>query len=490
MNNKQLRWGVILSYLSQAISLLSGLIYTPIMLRILGQSEYGLYQLATSTISYLGILNFGFSSGYLRIYFRFKVADEDKKIANLNGMYIIIFTVISFATLICGLVVTLNVRLLFATGLTDSEFSKIQILMVIMILNLIITFISSVFDCYISAFNEFIFQRGLQVLKSLVNPFISLPLLLTGYGSVGIALVSFGLTFLSFGITTFYCLKKLNMCFRFREIDKKVFKELTNFTMYIFLSSVVDKINLSLDNFLLGRMVGTISVAIYGVGSQINGFYNMISSSIATVYAPTINTIVASSNDNDKLTDFFIKVSKPLFLILGIIWLGFVFFGKWFIGLWAGEGYLESYYVAIILMTGCYLPLLQVCGIEIQKAKNMHRARSIAYFVIALGNIGISIPLIRAYGPIGASLGTTISMLLGSGLFMNYYYSHRIGLHMKKYWFKVLSQCKYFLFPIIVGVVFAIINRSDLIFTLFFGLLFVSSFLAHLYLDKYDIVKK
>lgn len=44
----QRKSGVILSYLSQAIQILSGLVYTPIMLRILGQSEYGLYQLVYS----------------------------------------------------------------------------------------------------------------------------------------------------------------------------------------------------------------------------------------------------------------------------------------------------------------------------------------------------------------------------------------------------------------------------------------------------------
>lgn len=49
----QRKSGVILSYLSQAIQIVSGLVYTPIMLRILGQSEYGLYQLVYSVVSYL-----------------------------------------------------------------------------------------------------------------------------------------------------------------------------------------------------------------------------------------------------------------------------------------------------------------------------------------------------------------------------------------------------------------------------------------------------
>ncbi len=41
------------------------ILYTPVMLRLLGQSEYGLYQFAFKVVGYLGILNFGFGK---RIY--------------------------------------------------------------------------------------------------------------------------------------------------------------------------------------------------------------------------------------------------------------------------------------------------------------------------------------------------------------------------------------------------------------------------------------
>ena len=42
----QLRIGVLLSYINLGISCIIPFVYTPIMLRILGQSEYGLYSLA------------------------------------------------------------------------------------------------------------------------------------------------------------------------------------------------------------------------------------------------------------------------------------------------------------------------------------------------------------------------------------------------------------------------------------------------------------
>ena len=60
--------GIVIAYISEAIRICTGLIYTPVMLSILGDVEYGLYQLVASTVSYLSLLNFGFTGAYTRFY--------------------------------------------------------------------------------------------------------------------------------------------------------------------------------------------------------------------------------------------------------------------------------------------------------------------------------------------------------------------------------------------------------------------------------------
>ena len=48
MSRNQLRSGVILSYLNLGISFVIPFVYTPLMLNMLGQAEYGLYGIANS----------------------------------------------------------------------------------------------------------------------------------------------------------------------------------------------------------------------------------------------------------------------------------------------------------------------------------------------------------------------------------------------------------------------------------------------------------
>ena len=62
----QLSSGVLLSYVGQGLQILIALFYTPVILRLLGQSEYGVYQIAYSVMSVLSLFNFGFSNSYIK----------------------------------------------------------------------------------------------------------------------------------------------------------------------------------------------------------------------------------------------------------------------------------------------------------------------------------------------------------------------------------------------------------------------------------------
>mgnify|MGYP000864660821 FL=1 len=69
----ELKYGVIFSYISIGIGNIIQILYTPIMLRMLGQSEFGLNNLAGSVVSNLGLLSFGLGSAYMRYYSRYKI---------------------------------------------------------------------------------------------------------------------------------------------------------------------------------------------------------------------------------------------------------------------------------------------------------------------------------------------------------------------------------------------------------------------------------
>ena len=274
-----------------------------------------------------------------------------------------------------------------------------------------------------------------------------------GYGSIGMVSITTFLTFAVLITNVFYCFRKLHIKFKFKGFQARLLEEMWIFTFFIFLNQIIDQINWSVDKFLLGRLVGTTAVAVYGVGGQINTLYIQFSSSVSNVFIPKVNWIVAESNDAAQLTRLFTKVGRIQLMVLGLILSGFICFGVPFVKIWAGSEYDGSYIVALLLIIPVTVPLIQNLGVEIQRAKNMHKARAVVYLVIAIVNVFISIPLIKFMGPAGAALGTAISLIVGNIIFMNWYYQARIGLNMLYFWKEIAKVIPSLIVPFVVGVI-------------------------------------
>lgn len=451
MKINQLKAGAALSYISMGLGYIISLIYTPVMIRLLGQSEYGLYNLVASVVSYLGLLNFGFGSAYIRYYSRFRVKNDQESVAKLNGMFLIVFSVIGFIAALAGMVLTINTGTIFGSELTTNEIATAKVLMGIMVVNIAFSFPNVVFNSYVIANEQFIFQKLLNMIKTVANPFLVLPMLLAGYGSVGMVIVTTVLNVAVEIANIFFCLKKLNIKFLFHKYDFSLMKEMSVFSFYIFINMVVDEINWNVDKFILGRFHGTVSVAVYGIAAQLNVYYKYLSTTVSQVFIPRVNKIVSTTNDNNELTNLFTKVGRIQFILLAMISIGFLFFGERFIIMWAGINYKNSFIIAVLLILPVTIPLIQNVGIEIQRAKNMHKFRSWTYLFIAIANIFISLLLVENYGGIGTAAGTAISLIIGNVFIMNWYYHKKVGLDMLYFWRNIISFIPSLIIPIIIG---------------------------------------
>lgn len=431
--SKQIKAGAILGYVNYAVKMLIQLAYVPILLRLLGQAEYGVYQLVASVISYLSLLNFGFGGSYLRFYSQCK--GDKKKEDSLNGSYFIVFCIFAIIAFIAGIILTVNTKVVLGTKLTANELDLAQKLMFIMAINMAISFPISVFSAIVTSRECFIFQKVVELLKSVFNPILVIFALLLGYGSIGLVLASTVLTVIAAGINIWYVLVKINAGFDFHKFNMKLMREVGAFSFFIFLNSIIDQINWNVDKFLLGRFVGSVSIALYSVGAQINNIYIQISDMLATVVAPRVNVIAANEkNPLPKLSALWIKVGRMQAMLVLAIISGFVIFGKEFIVLWAGPEYGSAYYITLLLIIPVSIPLCQTLGVDIQRALNKHQYRSFVYAAVAIANLFISIPLVKIYGAIGAALGTTIALLVGNVLIMNIIYKKIIGLDVLEFW--------------------------------------------------------
>lgn len=449
MNQRKL--GTILSYLNILVTIVSQFAYTPIMLRILGQSEYGVYSLSQSVIGYLSLLNFGFSGSYLRFYSKY-VADGDTEGAKkLNALYILVF--VGIAALIClgGFFIIQNIEHIIGKKFDAQELALTRILMVILTMNMAVMMPNNAFHTFIFAQEKFIFSKGMELLRSIGNPLICLPILLLGYGSVGMSYVMLVLSIISIAMNIYYCVQKLKLGFIFKDINWKLLIEIASFSFYIFLWTIVDQLNWQIGRIILSNTSGSAAVAVFAVGTQFCMMFLIFSTSLSGVFVPSVYKLVHENDAAKKITDLMIKVGRLQFYIVFFIWLGFVVFGQSFIYLWAGPQYGDAYWVAILMMTPVIIALTQNIGIEVLRAYNKHQLRTWLHLFIAVVNVGLSYVLAEKYGVIGCSVGTCIATFLSSTVVANLIYTYIIKLEIGRFFAELLTMWKAVIVAVLVG---------------------------------------
>lgn len=440
MKLNQIKAGVIINYITVALGVVVSLIYTPFMIDKMGISEYGLYTTALAVVSNLSLLNMGMNSTYTRFYSRKKKENDEEGIRRLNGMVLTIYGVMAVLVLIVGGFLALNSHVVFGDKLTAEELEKMPLLVAILVLNVAITLPTGLFESMIVVNERFIFLRSLNVLKTVLNPVITIPVLLLGYRSLGMAVCTCAVHALYLLCCIFYCKGKLKAQVSLRTFDKVLLRSLLTFTIYVFMGVLVNQLNWSVDKYILTLLHGTVATGIYGLADQLNMYFITASNILSQGLVPRVHRIVATNNDNTELTRLFTKVGRLQFVLLMMIWLGFLAIGPYFITVWAnGKDMSQSefdqiYLIALMLMGSSIMPSIQVLGTEIQRAKNMHRFRAWLYLGVCVANILISIPLAQLYQGVGAALGTAITVLVGPGFIMNSYYKRKIGLNIGFFW--------------------------------------------------------
>ena len=467
----QLKWGVVITYGTLFLNIIISILYTPVMLRLLGPGEHGLYSTISSTMSWLSLLSLGVGASYIRFYSKYKVNNQEDYIASLNGLFLIFYSIVSTVTLVCGFVISQNLHFVFADGITASEYQTARILAIIVTIDFAIGFPASLFNAIIKAHENFIQVKLVNLMQCITTPMITLPLLLMGYGSVAMVAVTTSVNLFAYCLNIFFCFKKLHTKFKFSGFEKGIVKNIASFSLVVALNSVINMLNTSVDKMLLARFVGTVSVSVYTIGFSLYSYYSSFSSAIAGIMVPRINRIV-NQNTEDKqmlrkeLTEQFTKVGRIQFYIQMLMCTGILFFGKQFIFFWAGENYKNSYWVALLLCLACTVPLIQSTGAEIQRAQNKHRFRTILYVIMTSFNVILTIILCQLYGEVGAAVGTAIAMIAIDVIVMNIYYHKKLYIDIIYFWKNILKISKGLILPVAVGIIITAFIQINSVFEL------------------------
>lgn len=445
----QLRIGVLLSYVNLGLGNLIPIFYTPIMLSLLGQSEYGLYKLASSFTSYLTLISFGLGSAITRYLIKSREQEGKEAEQRILGLFTRIFQVISIAAFVVGTALVFSIDIFYSTSLSSDELSRMKILVFLIVCNTALSFLMTPQVSVVTAHEKFVFLQSMNIASTCVMPIINLVVLFFGFASIGMTVSSLVVNIIIRLCYYIYMRKVLNLKADYKKPPKHLLKEILLFSFWIFLANVVNQLYNATDAVMIGAVpaLATIGVAVYNVGGVFNGIVFSAAQGISSLLTPKVNKMVFNNASNEELTALAIKTGRLQCYIVSLIVCGFVAFGQPFIDWYAGSEYADAYWVAILMMIPNMIPLVQSVCLSTIIAKNKHRFRSLVYLGIAISNVVGTWFLMQIMGVVGAALMTGIALIIGQGFVMNWYYWKKIKLNIPRFWKEV---SKLYMIPVIM----------------------------------------
>lgn len=426
----QLKKGALLSYANIFLTNIIGLILTPFIIRSLGDSEYGLYTLIGAFVGYLSIMDLGLNNTIVRYVSKYRAENDKKGEENFLGTTMMIYVLISLIIVIAGIVLYYQLDRIFGDSLTLSEMEKAKAMFVILIFNLGITLPGGAFTAICNAYEKFVFPRALNIIKYLIRSLLVYVILTQGADSIGLVILDTVVNVATIALTFSYSYFKLKVRFRFKSFNKVMVGEIFTYSVWIFIFAIISQLQWKGGQMIIGMRLNTTEVAIYAVGIMLGTYYGAFSGAISNLFLPRATQMTVKKATHRELTNMMVKIARFSLFSLIIIFIGFVILGKEFIYLWVGDTYEKSYLIAIIIMIGYTLPLIQTFANSLLEANKLFKFKTLVYFLFLSAGTLIGYFIVTKHGVVSVIISLVSCWILAQ-IVMNVFYAKRLGLQIK-----------------------------------------------------------
>jgi O-antigen/teichoic acid export membrane protein len=428
--SRQIKGGVVIGYLSVAFNIIAGLIYTPWMVRQIGQADYGLLALAVSFISFVA-LDFGLGSAVTRFLCQYKARGDKEGAKKLLGLVYKLFLAISILVFMVLLITFIFIDNIYVK-LTPEEIEKFKIVFAVAGIFSVFSVFFKPLDGILEANERFIFSKNMHLLHKVSVVLLMVFALLLGYGIYALVIVHAFVGIIIIGIKLFYIKKSTDAEIDFSGADRTLLKEIFQFSFWMAVVMVIGRLIINITPSLLGIFAGSAQIAVFAIGMAIEGYTHSLAGAFGNMFLPKVTRMTVADKDMSGITNLMIKVGRIELLILSLIVIGFSSMGYEFMQLWMGKDFTNSYYVVLLLIIPLMISLTQNIGVKAIIALNKVKYSAMEAFTNAVICIAISVVLSRRYGAVGAAAGIFVGRIAGI-IIKNFVYQNLIGINITRF---------------------------------------------------------
>lgn len=429
--NREIKNGALLSYFMIFFNIITGLLYTPWMIRTIGKAEYGIYTLAMTFLAYF-IMDFGLGSAVSRFVSKYRVEDNLDKINETLGMIFKIYIGISLIILIILCVLFGFVEGIF-TGLTNEEIQKFKVVYIIAGAYSIFSFPFTPLNGILTSYEKFTAMKFCDLLNKILTVCLMIIVLISGYRLYALVIVNAFVGVLIIFIKLYIIKKETPVKIKWNFWDPSLLKSILSFSVWMTIMGIASRLIITVAPTILGIFSSSESIAEFSVASTVESYVFMFANALNGLFLPRVTALNCEKDGNTKVLELMIKVGRIQLVIVGVIIIGFAGIGKSFIKIWMGTDYLSSYYTALCLIVPGLVSLTQEIAYTKMIVENKLKYRAILFLVVSLISSVVGCILAPRLGDIGCGIGIFIALVLGHIIGMNILYKKQLHLDIERF---------------------------------------------------------
>lgn len=451
MPQSSIKSGAIISYISILLNILISLIYTPWMIKEIGMSDYGIYSLIVSFLSYF-LIDFGLGSAISRFIAKYRAEENSDGINRMFSVTTIVYLLMDIVIFLVLGVLYFFLSVIFVK-LTQEEFETFRNVYVIAALFSVSTFFFKPYDGAMMAYEFFVRLKTFDLIQRVGTVLLIIVALLWGGDIYALVFIN-GIVGLIVSLCKFYYFKRhTSVKIQLSLFDKAIAKALLAFSFWIFLINVAQRLRLNIVPSILGVYSGTTEISVFSVGMNLEGFVYTFAFALNGLFIPKVARMVTAGSDRGELTQLMIKVGRIQLYIIGFIIIGLIGLGKSFINLWIGPDFADTYYVAVLLIAPNIISMTQQIGTTLSYVENEVRYNSIIAISISILSFVLSLLLAPYWASIGCAWAVFISLLINL-IGLNLFYRYKLKLDIKTFFLQCHIKILPLLLPILTALLF------------------------------------
>lgn len=405
---KRFTINLLATWSDHVLGMLLALILMPLVLGVLGDSQYGTWVFISAIAGYSGLLGLGLGptvSRYVAAHHANGDAEEVNRVVNAIGA---VYLAMSLAAVLIAAMLAWLVPVLWP----NSGVSITELRWVILVLgfNVAVSILGCVFGGVLIGLQRFELERAFVFSSGVVRFVLTLLVLQKEWGLLILALITLATT-LAENLGYVACAFRLMPSLRFgpRHFRRETLRECFSFSAFAFLEVVATKLIESTDCIVIGCVLGTEAIVPYYVAQRLCQYISKPLQCIASVCLPRAGELHAQGN-TEELRDLTARAAGLAWLLVMGFFIGASYFGPMVMATWVHKTYPQSQTILLLLLAG------QVIGTPMKVVTSVLfgmgdvRKPSVIYIVEAIANFTLSLGLIHGMGLVGVALGTMLPL--------------------------------------------------------------------------------